>query len=465
MRIAVHPPAMRLSSGLPLKPLRISRSSSRIFFSLIVSIFTAASGLALVEASPPESNLAAQEASLVANITQQNATGPGEADPGESPTEALPEATEEAPIPRRFHYRVGLSVREVYDDNINISHFERMEDFYTIIEPSIDLSYGDFDQNYLALRYAPEIHLFGDHTENNAFQQIISLLGQYRFPLLSLNLSQDIQILDGTGLDVPSGTGSNFTRTNLDVAGRTRVNIYTTHVNANYSLTGKIFLTGSMSYSVSDYPSLISSSVLSANVYANYTYSPKLTIGLGVTGGYDFVDSPSQDQSFEQINARASYELTGKVTATFSAGLEFRQVSGSDLTDNGSPVFEGNLFYQPFDGTSLALTFSRRTLNSATLASQNFHSTSAILSGRQRFLQRIYLGLSVGYENSGYFSTVNGNAADRTDDYYFLQVSLDLDLTRFWSAGLYYLYRESDSSLDIYSFYDNQFGFRTSLQY
>jgi Putative beta-barrel porin 2 len=280
-----------------------------------------------------------------------------------------------------------------------------------------------------------------------------------------LNLSQTIEILDGTGLNSATGTGGTFTRTNLDVAGRTAVNIYTTRLGANYSLTGKTFLTASLGYSISDYPSLISSSVLSGDFYVNYTYSPKLSVGLGLAGGYDMVESPSQDQIYEQLNVRASYELTGKVSASFSAGFEFRQVAGSGAEENGSPVFEGSLFYQPFDGTSLALVLSRRTMSSATLGSQDFNNTSAILSARQRFLQRVYVGLSVGYENSTYFSTSIGFSSTRSDDYYFVQTSVDLDLTRFWTIGIFYFYRQSDSTLDTFSFYDNQFGLHTSFTF
>ncbi len=373
--------------------------------------------------------------------------------------------SEESATPRRLRYHVGLTVRGVFDDNINISQTNREEDFYTTIEAMINLGFGSPEGNYIALTYSPNAYIFADHSENNALQHLLTLTGQYRFPRLTLSLTQDVQILDGTGLNSPTGIGTDFTRTNLDVAGRTRLNIYTTRVDANYSLTGKTFLTGGLNYSVSDYDTLISSSVISANVYFNYTYSPKLSIGLGVVGGYDAVDAPSDDQTFEQLNVRASYELTGKVSATISAGVEFRQVANSDATDNGSPVFDATLFYQPFDGTSLALTFSRRTLNSATLAAQDFHSTSVIFSARQRFLQRIFMGLSVGYENSSYFSTTSGIDSNRSDDYYFAQVSLDLNVTNFWTVGVYYFYRESDSSFDAFSFYDNQFGLRTSVQF
>ncbi|MGI8431781.1 MAG: outer membrane beta-barrel protein [Chthoniobacterales bacterium] len=370
----------------------------------------------------------------------------------------------QAATQRRLRYSLGVTVRTVYDDNINISSFDRQSDVYTTVEPTLNLGFGDAENNFLALTYSPSGYFFASHSENNAIQQSISLNGQYRFPRVTLAFGEEIQILDGTNLNAAGGTGTDFTRTNLDVAGRTKLNTYSTRLNANYSLTGKTFLTAGLNYNASDYASLISSSVVSGNVYFNYTYSPKLALGVGATAGYDSVDAPSDDQTFEQINFRASYELTGKVSASFSAGFEFRQVANGG-NDNGSPVFDGTLFYQPFDGTSLSLTLARRTQNSATLAGQNFHSTSATLSARQRFLQRLYLGLSVGYENSSYFTTTSGFDSNRSDDFFFLQASVDFDLTTFWTIGLYYFYRESDSSLGFFSFYDNQIGLRTSIRF
>jgi hypothetical protein len=51
---------------------------------------------------------------------------------------------------------------------------------------------------------------------------------------------------------------------------------------------------------------LISFSVIAANAYINYTYSPKLAIGVRLAGGYNLVGSPSQSQTFEQVNALAN---------------------------------------------------------------------------------------------------------------------------------------------------------------
>ena len=450
------------------------RSFCRVFFLLVTLTFAACFFTHVVcgsedpfASTDPTPTPAAETTDLAPsphNLKDNADAAPLEPDPPQS-AEIEQVAGEQPATSRRVHYRVGLSVREVYDDNINISQTDRREDLYTLIEPTLDVGIGLADGNFLDLNYSPNAFIFAKHPENDALQHLVTLSGQYRFPVLTLDLTQNVQILDGTGLNSATGTGTDFTRTNLDVAARTRLNIYTTRLDADYSLTGKTFLTASLGYSVSDYATLISSSVASANAYINYTYSPKLTIGVGLAGGYDVVDLPSQDQTFEQFNVRASYELTGKVSATISAGVEFRQFSGPSSGDNGSPVFDGNLFYQPFDGTTIALSFNRRTLNSATLGGQDFYSTSVILSARQRFLQRVYLGLSVGYENSTYFSTSNSLVSTRTDDYYFIQASLDLDLTRFWSVGIYYFYRQSDSSLAGFSFYDNQFGLRTSLTF
>lgn len=411
--------------------------------------------------------LASEEKMLVAETQLRNQLQGVEIEP-ELPVPATEVTThEQSATPRRFHYQVALSLRGIYDDNINLSQTNREGDFYTLIEPSINLGFGDPENNYVELDYMPQAFLFAQHTEDDALQHLITLNAQYRFPQVTFSLTQQVQILDGTGLTSATGTGTDFTRTNLDVSGRTRLNIYSTRVDANYSLTGKTFLTASLSYDVDDYQSLLSSTVVSANAYFNYTYSPKLAIGIGLTGGYDGVDEPSQDQLFEQINVRASYELTGKVSANLSAGVEFRQVTsgGESQGGGGSPVFDGSLFYQPFDGTSLALSLTRRTLNSAVLAEQDYHSTSFILSARQRFFQRIYLGLSVGYENSSYFSTQTDIASNRTDDYYFLQASVDLNITSYWTLGLFYFYRQDDSSLEAFSFYDNQFGLRTALTF
>jgi len=99
------------------------------------------------------------------------------------------------------------------------------------------------------------------------------------------------------------------------------------------------------------------------------------------------------------------------------------------------------------------------------LLDQDFASTTVSVGVRQRLFQRAYLGLNIGYQNSDYFSTISGFNANRNDDYYFVQPSLDVMITRFWSVGGYYLHRQDDSSVDAFSFENNQVGFRTVLTF
>jgi hypothetical protein len=368
--------------------------------------------------------------------------------------------------PRRFQYALRLTIRGVYDDNINISQTNRISDYYVAIEPSITLGFGDIvghQENYIRLDYIPSVFLFADHSEDDAVQHLVRLEGHHRFSRLDLTMSQDIQILDGANLSTTTDTTGSHA--NLDVGARTRVNIYTTQLNATYQLTGKTFLSSGLYGAVTDYHTLISSEVVSGNLFINYNYSEKVVIGLGGTGGYDLVDDPDPDQTFEQANVRLSYQATGKVSLNASGGVEFRQFENSSRGEHVSPVFQIGAAYQPFDGTSLSLDVNRRTLNSAVFAGQNFASTNVSVGVTQRLLQRVFLGLSAGYENSDYFSVFSGVSATRRDNYYFVEPAIDVGITRFWAIGAYYLHRQNDSSLDSFGFYNNQVGLRTTLRF
>jgi hypothetical protein len=371
-------------------------------------------------------------------------------------------------IPRRFHYELRLNVHSVYDDNINISNGVRTADFFTAIEPTIMLGFGDFESgqgNFIRLNYLASWFLFADHSENDALQHVLQLQGQYQMNRLTLSLTQSVQILDGTDVRSLNSGGTFDQQVNLDVAGRTRFDLYVTHFNAAYYLTGKTSVSGGIDYSASDYSSLISSEVLSGNLFVNYNYSPKLVVGVGGTAGTDRVDAPNPDQTFEQANVRLTYQATGKIDVSASAGVEFRHFEGDLVDEHISPVFEIGLNYLPFDGTQISLTANRRVLNSAVLTGQDFAITNINVAVQQRLLQRFFAGLNVGYENSDYFSTVGTGGPDRNDNYFFVQPSISVRVTRFWTVGGYYLHRANDSSFDVFSFHDNQFGLRSSLTF
>jgi Putative beta-barrel porin 2 len=367
--------------------------------------------------------------------------------------------------PRRFHYNLGLSVRGVYDDNINISNTDRVSDYYFAIEPMITLGFGDIEGrggNFIRLDYVPSIILFVDHSDDDAVNHLIRLEGQYQFSRLTLRLTQDVEILDRANLS--STLDTTAVLANVDVSTPTRLNLFVTQLTANYELTAKTFLTGEFNASIFDYPDFISSGFVSGGLYINYIWTPKVTVGVGGTFGYNFVEEPNPDQTFEQANVRLNYQMTGKLNLAASAGVEFRQFDGN-RSERTTPVFEVGATYQPFDGTTVTLVAGRRMLNSGFLADQDYATTYVVGRVQQRLLQRIYLAVAAGYENSDYFATSTGVNATRNDNYYFVEPSVDVSITRYLNVGAYYLRRQDSSNESFFSFYDDQVGVRATVRF
>ncbi|HEY4256024.1 MAG TPA: hypothetical protein VGM66_02300, partial [Candidatus Udaeobacter sp.] len=92
---------------------------------------------------------------------------------------------------RRFYYKLGLTVRGVWDDNIFLSHTDKVSGYYFAIEPSISIGWGDMEgrsRSYLRLDYMPSAILFVDHSNQDAFNQYLHLEAGYSTGRLTLRL-------------------------------------------------------------------------------------------------------------------------------------------------------------------------------------------------------------------------------------------------------------------------------------
>ena len=367
--------------------------------------------------------------------------------------------------PRRFHYALGLTVRGVWDDNIFLRHTNRVSDYYFAIEPWITIGFGDMqgrNQAYFRLDYMPSIILYSDHSDEDAVNHLIHLEAGYHFSRLTLTAIQDIAILDGASLNSFVDTTGLYA--NLDASGLNRLNLSNTRLIAAYDLTAKVSLQAELNVPIFDYPDGISDATVSGGLYIYYKWLPKVSVGIGGTFGYNWVDNPSTDQTFEQVNLRLNYDATAKLNIYASAGVEFRQFDGN-RGGYVTPVFEVGATYTPFADTTLTLAAGRRIYNSGYLANQDFGGTYLVARFQQRLLRRVYLGLTAGYENDNYISTDNDVTATRDDDYWFIEPSVDVLITRWLSAGVYYLHRQDSSSDDFFSFYDNQVGVRATVRF
>ena len=385
------------------------------------------------------------------------ATGPNGVFPGGEPVESGE--------PRRIYYKFGLTVRGVWDDNIYLTHTHHVSDYYFAIEPWITIGVGDIEgrnKSYLRLDYMPSAILYVDHSDQDAFDQVIHLEGGYSSGRWTFSLAEDIAILESANFN--SFFDSTGLWANTDAGGRTRVDIFSTRARADYQLTGKVYLQGEFDSSIYFYPDHISDYMISSGLYVYYNWLPKLSVGIGGTLGYDWVDDPTANQTFEQINARLNYEVTSKFFLYASAGVEFRQFDGNRGTYT-SPVFEVGSIYNPFSGTTITFAAGRQIYNSGYLANQDFGGTYVMGRFQQRLFRRFYLGFGAGYENSDYIATNRNVSAPRNDDYWFVEPSLDVLITRWLSAGVYYLHREDDSNINSVSFDDNQVGVRATVRF
>ena len=370
-----------------------------------------------------------------------------------------------SPSGRAFHYALSLTVRGVWDDNIFISHTNKVSDYYFAIEPMISIGVGDIagrNRSYLRLDYMPSAILFVDHSDQDAFNQLIHLEGGYNSGRLTLTLSEDIALLESANLNSFFDTTGLWA--NTDASAPTRMNIFYTRLIANYALTGKISLQGELTSPIYVYPGHISDYTIAGGLYVYYNFRPKLSVGIGGTFGYNWVDNPTTDQYFEQVNLRLNYQWTSKVLLYASAGVEFRQFDGNRDTYD-TPVFEVGLSYNPFSGTFITFAAGRRIYNSGFLPNQDFASTYVVGRFQQRLFHRVYLGLAAGYENSDYFATDRDVSATRNDDYWFIEPSVDVLITRWLSAGVYYLHREDSSNQQFFDWEDNQVGVRATLRF
>jgi hypothetical protein len=370
-----------------------------------------------------------------------------------------------SPEYRRLQYQLRLDVRGSYDDNVALSSQNEIGDYAVRIDPALSLGYGDLEPggaNYLRFEYAPDFVFFLDHSEFNAYQHSFVLGTQSNLSRLTLGLNANIQILKGFDFNQVLSTGAFVNTVNLDVRGRPQTTNVTGGATASYELGGKTSLSAGVQTTATEYAQFTSSEAVSGSLFLIYAYGPKLTLGIGGTGGRQFVDQSNADETFEQVNFRANYSLTGKLAASGSVGVEFREYdSGRDVYV--SPIFGLDVFYTPFDGSALLISGSRRTTNSGSLVGQDFSSTQFTISGSQRFLQRFFLRLTGGYENVTYLAAAPGVSSPRDDNYYFFEPAIDVKITRFWYAGAFYLHRQDDSSVSSFSFNENQAGIRLSF--
>jgi hypothetical protein len=367
--------------------------------------------------------------------------------------------------PAPFEYALHFSIRGAYDDNIGLTHMNRLDDWFVLLQPSLMLGVGEVakQETFLMVNYLPNIYRYDEHPEFDSDQHFVRVLGGYKTGNLTLRVSQDVAILNNIVLAATSGE-----RLSLVPSGRTDLNIYNTDLSANYNMTPRDFMFAEFRMAMTEYARpLISSELYIADIYLNHGFSQSLVLGFGVEGGYNAVDFPTPDQKMVRANAHLNYTPGKQFTFDLIAGEEFRNFENIARRSYSTPVFALSATYLPCDSTRIALSASRQIYNSAAATAQDYVDTSVSGMIRERVCKQLYLTLLGGYEHVEYFNAIDLPMPLPTlrADYFYVQPSADILLTRYWSFGGYYLRRQNSGSISTIDFYSNEAGLRTTIKF
>lgn len=360
--------------------------------------------------------------------------------------------------------RPHLNLSAYYDDNLALRDSAEMEDFVWRIAPGALFGMGEFRDkgNYLTLDYTPTVNFYTKYDDFNSLDHKVDFNAGWKTSKLTLGLGQSYEIANGKHVEVGAFVEQETYTTTL-------TSFYEFSEKTSAELNGRQILMDS-TQTVINGPDTPLNDIDQWEIegWGNYKQSEKLTLGLGGTVGWRDIHNdngnPTPNQTFQQLSARAQYEVSEKVDISGSIGLFFSQFQGGD---DKSATFVFNLegSWQPLANTYVSAEVYRRDLPSVDTAGQTQTATGLRGSVRQHFLDKYSASLAGGYENSDYSNTTGSSANDRTDDYLWFRPSVEMEINERINAGVFYLFRTKNSDAAGRDYSNNQLGVFTNYRF
>jgi hypothetical protein len=345
---------------------------------------------------------------------------------------------------RRWRIIPLFSVGVEYNDNIFISETDRVADFLWLATGGFVFEWGDFrghQENYLGIKWLGQPVIYTENAEQNAFNQFAAITLQYRFNKLVARWDTNYSYVKGPNREVSQITTTQQFWNSLAFT-------------YDYSPKTRLLLTFYQSTTLTE--DFQDNNQYEIRAGADYQIMPKTRLGgEGVIGILDSTDTPLQ--YYQQLRLRVSYLPSEKLTFSFNGGLQFIEFDGTDEV-KVEPVFSLGVSYQPFPATSIGLMGYRNISGSSLEPGQDFAATGFELSIQQRFLQKLVAGVSFGYENDSYFGTTPETPTGRVDNYVYIRPRLTYAFVDWFSASIFYEYRQTSSNQPGTSFYNNRGG-------
>lgn len=356
-----------------------------------------------------------------------------------------------------FTYGNGILVAPAQPQNTIVQEFS----------PGIALQAG----SHWTLNYAPTFNFYSSSAFRNSVDQSAQLQWGTSWRNWFLSASQGYVYTD-----FPE----------VQTAGQTALQTYSTAVNAVYQMNDRLSLSmgldqtlnytgGNTQNSTNLLLALGNSQTWSTMDWLNDQFWPRLNAGIGV--GLGFSQQQNSPNSIdEQYQAQLNWRVTEKISFQLSGGLEQQQYWGGSVLGGSAgslltPIFSAAVQYQPFERTSISLSGSR-TVGTSEFEYENVETTSIMAGINQRLLGKLHLDLSGAYSTDNYVALVSGLSTSRNDDIYTFNASLSCPFLKRGTCSIFYQYSEDASKQSgftagstAFGYFTHQVGFAISYAY
>lgn len=349
----------------------------------------------------------------------------------------------------RFDFHGGMFATAAYDDLVQRDASGGGEDdFAWTASPFLTARTEGPNSRTLQLSYQPSFVFYTKHSDLNSINHSGSFSLIFPFNRLKLSLWANV------------GVASVIVR---DIGDRATQQSYSVTGSADYELSDKTTLQGSVTYGRSDFGGqFISSDQFTEQVFADYHFSDRLSTGVGVMATqFQVEDAPGQTSEGPQVRMEYKPNAQLKLSASFGVTMQQFEESSTAIAE----TFSVGAAYQMRPGTMLTLDATRSEQPSGVDAGQNYTATSLTATVNQTLPHRMVLNLSGGYTQAEYYATQEGIATSRLDNYFFIRSDLTYSLSTAWNFGLFVEHDSNTSSGGNFGYDHNIAGLRAGWSF
>ena len=339
-----------------------------------------------------------------------------------------------------FQLRPHANYRFTYGDGINSGPGREQKTAQHQISPGLLLQ-----SRHIALSYTPTLTYYSSDAFEDTLDHAASIAANY-----------------GLG-DWAFGLSHSYTKTStpmIETAAQTDRESHSTGLNAHWQYSNQTSFDFSLSQQIqsAEDEGLNNSKQWSTMNWVNYHFSPKTEVGFGLGGGYVDLEVGS-DQTFEQVQGRIGWAPGEKLDLGVHGGVDIRQFVDGSMSDLVNPIMGASIAYSPWEPTTFTLN-ANRSVDASFFQNQIVENTSVSAGVRQRFLGRLFLGITGGIRTSEYQEASQEIQTDRSDDYTFISANLGTQILRKGSVSIFYQHSENTSSDEGFGFTSDQYGFQ-----